>query len=288
MNLPRNTGRTRRSVQQRRSPSLRGRVAVVCLSAALAQAAGAADLDEVKRRGVLRIAVAGAPGRTNARFFGTDKQGQLVGIEGELLSGFCQLHDLRAEPVYVPGWDQLIQAAVKGQGDLIAGGVTDTPDRRSLIDFTVETFPTRNVVITRKPHRVVETLEQLRQERVGVPAGSSYGEAARRAGVPPENIDDSYTLTAGAPLLKGGRVTALVAGLEVALMGDLEGGNLQLGTFLGPQESLAIGLRKQDRQLKAALDEYITNLKRTPTWNRLIVKYFGERTLDLLRRLREP
>jgi hypothetical protein len=38
-----------------------------------------------------------------------------------------------------------------------------------------------------------------------------------------------------------------------------------------------------------ALDEYIENLRRTPTWSRLVVKYFGERAPDVLKKARmEP
>ena len=36
-----------------------------------------------------------------------------------------------------------------------------------------------------------------------------------------------------------------------------------------------------------ALNEYLGNQRRTPTWNRLVVKYFGSAAPDILRRARE-
>jgi ABC-type amino acid transport substrate-binding protein len=59
---------------------------------------------------------------------------------------------------------------------------------------------------------------------------------------------------------------------------------LQLGVFVGPRQSLAFGVRKEDRELTAALDAYISNLRKTPTWSRLVVKYFGSSALDVLKR----
>ena len=58
--------------------------------------------------------------------------------------------------------------------------------------------------------------------------------------------------------------------------------------FVGPPESLAFGVRKEDRRLLAALNDYITNLRKTPTWNRLVVKYFGPAAVEILRRARTP
>jgi len=34
------------------------------------------------------------------------------------------------------------------------------------------------------------------------------------------------------------------------------------------------------------LNDYISNLRKTPTWNRLVVKYFGDRAIEVLRRAR--
>jgi len=42
-------------------------------------------------------------------------------------------------------------------------------------------------------------------------------------------------------------------------------------------------------ELLKALDEYIENLRRTATWSRLVVKYFGEMAPDVLKKARmEP
>ncbi len=59
---------------------------------------------------------------------------------------------------------------------------------------------------------------------------------------------------------------------------------LQAGPFLGQLRSAAWALRKEDDALLRSLNEYLANLRRTPTWGRLAVTYFGDDALSLLGR----
>jgi ABC-type amino acid transport substrate-binding protein len=55
---------------------------------------------------------------------------------------------------------------------------------------------------------------------------------------------------------------------------------------VGPPRSLAYGVRKADTALLQALNEYIDNVRRTPTWSRLVVEYFGAAAPEILRKAR--
>ena len=87
-------------------------------------------------------------------------------------------------------------------------------------------------------------------------------------------------------MLRTGKAQAGVLGLEVAMLARQRDPELQLGLFLGQPGSLAYGLRKGDTELKAALDGYLLNLRRSPTWGRLVVKYFGGSALEILKAAR--
>ena len=80
--------------------------------------------------------------------------------------------------------------------------------------------------------------------------------------------------------------STVVLGIENAISAQRRDPELQLGVFVGPPSSLAYGVRKEDTALLAALSEYVTNLRRTPTWNRLVVKYFGASAPEVLRKAR--
>jgi hypothetical protein len=43
-------------------------------------------------------------------------------------------------------------------------------------------------------------------------------------------------------------------------------------------------VRKEDAELLAALDEYVSNFRAGSSWSRLIVKYFGDQALRALGR----
>jgi ABC-type amino acid transport substrate-binding protein len=169
---------------------------------------------------------------------------------------------------------------------VIAGRFTVTEARKRQIDFTVEVFPTRNVVLTRRPHRMVETLEELREERVGTVKGTSMADAVAAARVPPQNVDDTIPTGTLPAALKAGRATAIVLGVENAIADRHRDPDLQLGVFLGPPGSLAWGVRKTDPKLREALDGYLSSVRRTPTWSRLVVKYFGEDAPEILKKAR--
>ena len=105
--------------------------------------------------------------------------GPRPGFDRAVLDGFAGLQRIKLEVVPVPGWDNLIPALLQGRGDLIAGRFTVTDTRLKQIAFTSEVFPSRNVVLTRKPHAPVATVEALRDEKVGTNKGSSMAEAVR-------------------------------------------------------------------------------------------------------------
>ena len=247
-----------------------------CLSlAALACAVNAgADLAEAKARGALRVIVMTPRGRDE--FFPVRPDPE-PGFDREVLDGFARLQRVKLQVVPAASWDALVPDLLAGKGDLIAGRFTVTESRKKLIAFTSEVFPTRNVVLTRRPHRVVRTVEELREEKVGTVKGTSLAEAVAAAGVPKPSVDETIPSGTLPDALKAGQVTAVVLGVENAI---------QLGLFLGAPTSLAYGVRKGDVELRKALDEYIENLRRTATWSRLVVKYFGEMAPQVLKKAR--
>ena len=267
--------------------TMRGvRVAAASLLLLFPPAADArADLAELQKAGTLRVLV-----NLDARrpeFFSL-AAGHAPGFDHEVVRAFAKIHGVKVEIVPVDGWDALVPALLAGKGDLVAGRFTATPSRREHIAFTREVFPYRLVVMTRKPHRVVRTLEELRTEKVGTTRGSSLVDALDAAGVPFDRRDDKIPTGAYVEALKTGRVTAAVWGLECAIPSRREDPDIQLGTFVGAPGSLAYGVRKEDVNLLRALDEHIGSLRRSPVYYSLVRKYFGEDAPQILEKVRTP
>jgi len=252
------------------------------LAVALSLSAAPADLGDVEARGVLRVlAVPDTAGGSIS-----PKRSEAPGFDYEVLDGFARLKRLRLELVPVDSWDKLIPALSEGRGDVIAGSFTMTAERMRLIDFTAEILPTRSVVVTRKPHRVVHTVEELRSERITVFKGTSMAALLVSLGVPAANLDFDVPQEGLSPGLKTGRITCVVHDVQTAIVDQRADPDLQLGMFIGPPGSYAFGLRKTDPRLLASLNDHIANVKRSGTWSRFTVKYFGEMALSILQKAR--
>lgn len=247
-------------------------------------AAWATDLETIRKRGALRLLAVVTP--QEPYFISDNPRG---GFDWELASGFARLQRLKLELVEVDGWDELIPALVAGRGDVIVGGFTDTASRRKQILFTAETFPTRSVILTRKPQAAITTLDALAAARIGTVRASFMYEDLLAAGIPAAKIDDTIRAGGIPQALRAGTIGAGVDGIEAALVAQAKDAELRIGMFLGRPASLAWGVRKQDPQLHAALDDYIGNVRRTATWNRLVVRHFGSAAVEILKKARgEP
>jgi membrane-bound lytic murein transglycosylase F len=243
----------------------------------------AGDLSELEQTGTLRVLAVVV--EDEPQFFSL-RPGSHPGFDREILEGFARLRKLNLEVVRQPSWDALVPALLEGKGDVIAGRFTATETRRQRITFTTETFPTRNVVISRKPHRPIESLEQLSGETVGIVKGTSLAEVAGGLRLSKHGLDDQIPAGGLPAALRSGRVTCAIDELAGAILLQRADPDVQIGAFVGAPGSYAFGVRKESPQLLKSLNEYIENLRRTPTWNRLVVKYFGEAAVEVLNKAR--
>jgi membrane-bound lytic murein transglycosylase F len=260
--------------------------AIVALAAALGggtAASAMADWAEIKARGTLGVVITWP----EANYFARDGDAHGPGLERELLERFAALHGLQLRVLEVAGYNDLIPALLEGRADLIACNITVTQKRQQSIAFSDEILPTRQVVVTRRPHRAVRSLDELRQEHMVTIPGTSMAEAIAAAGVPAGSVDKVTGQNVKLSTLVGKRgVTATVEEVGVAILRLREDPDLEVGLFLGPPGSIAWGVRKTDPALLGALNDFLGNVRRTATWSRLVVKYFGESSLDILRRAR--
>jgi ABC-type amino acid transport substrate-binding protein len=242
-----------------------------------------ANMAEVEKRGTLRVLSVVVPGELE---FVSAEGGDHPGFDLEVLEGFARLHKLKLELTNVESWDALVPSLLKARGDVIAGRFTATDSRRRQIDFTAEVFPTRNVAVTRKPREAVASLEALRAESIGIVKGTSMADVLAAAGIPAASIVADIPAGGAFDALRSGRVTCTIDEVAGAIMAQRSDPELRIGAFVGPPGSYAYGVRKTDTELRAALNEYIENLRKTPTWNRLVLKYFGEAAPEILRKAR--
>jgi ABC-type amino acid transport substrate-binding protein len=188
--------------------------------------------------------------------------------------------------VTAQGYADRIPMLLRGDGDLIVA-IFDTEDRRRQVDFTAEVMPTHNVVVTLKPAPVVVDTAGLKGlSSVGAIKGAKPAEEAVAAGVPSSSLRLFETRDALLDALRAKQVAAVVLPVSELALAGREFPGLQAGATVGAPGRIAWAVRKGDDALQRVLDEHIANVRRGPTWSRLVVKYFGDQTLAVLGRAR--
>jgi peptidoglycan lytic transglycosylase F len=243
---------------------------------------GAADLEEVRKAGRLRVVIAAdESAETFAR-----APGPAPGFERELVESFARLQGLELEVVTVPGYADRIPLLLRGGGDMIVA-IFDTEDRRKQVAFTGEVMPTHNVAVTLAPAAVVSDVAGLKAlPAIGAIKGAKPAEAAAEAGVPVSSLRFFDSRQALLTALRSKQVAAVILPVSELAIAERDFPGLQAGVIVGPPGRVAWAVRKEDEALRRALDEHITNTRRGPTWGRLIVKYFGDQALTVLGRAR--
>lgn len=116
----------------------------------------AADLDEIRDRGVLRVIT-----RNNSVSYYIAR-GKERGFEFELASAFAEELGVRVAFVVPESRGELIPALFAGEGDMIAAGTSLTPDRSEKVLFTLPYIESQRVVATRKDFaKKLDGLEDL-------------------------------------------------------------------------------------------------------------------------------
>lgn len=233
----------------------------------------------------------------------TKPDGSLDGYEVELYKDLCARMKLECTMIAQP-FDSIIPALNAGKFDAIMAGLTATPKREESIDFSIsygltpQTFATlKDSPFAKLPH-TGETLYLAKDEAAtqkwvedvsGEIKGKTVGVQTASLGLSlldkyfKDSIDiREYKTTDQHDLdLKSGRVDLIVASL--AYLSDLakKPGNDEIvmtgpffkGGILG--RGVAVGLRKNEPELKKMFDEAIEAAKADGTIKRLSEKWFG-------------
>jgi membrane-bound lytic murein transglycosylase MltF len=138
------------------------------------------DLPEMLQRRQIRALV--AVDRTHFFF----DRGAQKGITAEALVEFERWanvelktkKNLKMQVVVVPvRRDQLLPALLSGRGDVIAAFVTDTPERRKVVDFADAGFQVTEVLVSNVAMPAAATVDDLSGREVWVRRGSAYFES---------------------------------------------------------------------------------------------------------------
>ena len=241
----------------------------IIIAAAALMALGSA----VQAQETVRIATEGAYAPWNF----LNDAGQPAGYEIDLGNAICEKAELSCE-FLINDWDSIIPNLLAGNYDMIMAGMSITEERLQTINFTQEYFPP-------DPSRYVALagteidFDNLSGKRIGAQSGTI------QAGYAQDNLSADNTIIvfttadqAVADLAAGNLDVIFADGAYVDPIVAASNGAIE---YTGPEimigEGMAAGLRKEDTELEAKLNEAMTALKADGTVDKLIAQWFDGR-----------
>lgn len=141
------------------------------------------DLDVMEERRVIRILTVYSPGRY---YMDRSEEKGLVKEVAGLLEKFInkrlQRRNVIVHVVVIPlARSQLIPALLEGRGDLILAGLSITPERQEVVDFSIPaTKPLSEILLTGPSAPPLSSIDDLSGQTVYVRHSSSYRESLER------------------------------------------------------------------------------------------------------------
>jgi polar amino acid transport system substrate-binding protein len=243
------------------------------LAAGLAHANQLAD---IKKKGQI---VFGVLGTDEPNSFIEPKSRQLIGYEIDIATAVAK--KLGVKPVF----KQMAVAAripelQQGHVDILAATLTHNKERESQVDFALTHFVTGSKVMVRAGSGIKD-LPQLAGKKVLTVRGGTQETNIRKA-VPTAEVVTFENTQQAFQALRQGKGVAYVND-ESSLLSDYGklGPAAKGFTILAPSigvESIALGLRKGEKGLKAAVDATLRELEASGAAEQLFNKWYGPGT----------
>ena len=243
---------------------------LVCLLASRTPPVLAADhLEVIKKRGAL---LWGADAEGGAPYVYPDPQKpeNLLGFEYELADALAAKLGVKATMVQNQ-WDQLIPALERGNFDIILNGLELIPQNQQRITMSRPYFVYAQQIVTRKESNGATTMQELKGKAVGVLSSSVAQRLLQQMGgtdlrIYPGNVESFRDL-------KARRIEAVLLDLPIAVHYAKNDPDLKFSGAAFAPGYYAIGVRKQDTALLAALNKAIEELMTDQTLERIYRKY---------------
>ncbi|MBS0970282.1 histidine ABC transporter substrate-binding protein HisJ [Chimaeribacter arupi] len=219
---------------------------------------------------------------TYAPFESKNASGQVVGFDIDLAKELCKR--IEAKCTFVESdFDALIPSLKAKKIDAIISSLSITEKRQKEIAFTDKLYAANARLIAKKGSPILPTLDALRGKRVGVLQGSTQ-EAYANAMWQPKGIDvvayqNQDLIYAD---LDSGRIDAAfqdeVAGSEGFLKQPVgknyafAGESVKDDAFFGV--GTGMGLRKDDTELREALNKAFAEMRQDGTYDKFAKQYF--------------
>lgn len=223
------------------------------------------SLDRVKEAGEISFAMSG--GYPPFNYF--DEDNNLVGFDVDVCKEVADRLGLEFKPVTTE-WSGIIPGLTSGVYDGILGSMAIRPDREEVVSFSVPYYYSVAQVIVKKSSLFQDSTE-LKGKKVGMATGTTYEEDAKALGAEIKLYkDDNLTMME----LNSGSIDAVITDRSVAV-NAIDNGKFDFRLLGDPlrSEDIAVAFRKEDKELRQAVDEIIQSMHEDGTLKKISEKW---------------
>lgn len=208
-----------------------------------------------------------------------EKTKQIVGFDIDLMDEICKRANCKAK-FTTTGWDGIFVALAQGQFDAVVSGVTITDERKKTIDFSEPYLRFGQVVLVRSDESAITGVDSLTGKKVAVQTGTTNDEKAtalqKEGKVGDVKRYETFALAVKALMNKD--VDAVIID-SFAADGFMNVNQDKLKKVGQPftSEALGVALKQGDKDLKAAFDAALEQMKTDGTLDKLYKTWFVER-----------
>ena len=205
----------------------------------------------------------------------TDDDGKFIGIDVEVARAIADKLDLELV-IDNMEFTAALEAAQKGKSDMVMAGVTVTPDREMVMDFS-NSYATGIQVVIVPENSAIKTIDDLEGKKIGTQMGTTgylyCSDTPDNGGYGEENVvayDNG--ITAVQALLKG-QIDCIVIDNAPAQAFVKENAGLKILDANFTVEDYAIGFRKGNTALRDAVNKALAELIADGTVQKIVDKY---------------
>jgi len=219
-------------------------------------------------------------------------KGQTMGFEYELLKKLSEKLGLKLKIVIARNIDEMFDMLNRGDGDIIAYGLTITSKRKQEVSFTNSYMRVHQVLIQRKPNNwrkmnqtkiekyLITNVTQLAGKTISVRRNSSYYERilnlSKEIGevINIDTLDGELTTSEIIEMVANDEIEYTIADNNIASISKAYHDNIYIETPVSLSQNLAWAVRKTSVKLLERLNKALLKEKGSTYFNVVYNKYF--------------
>jgi membrane-bound lytic murein transglycosylase F len=230
------------------------------------------DLDAIKERGFIRVVVDNSS--TSYYIY----RGKTMGYEFELLRNLATRLGVSLRIIVSNGLEESFRFLNEGKADIIAINFEVSEERKKYAEFTASMTDISTVLVQRKQHEMIDSLEALANKHVHIKKATIYKDKL-------EQLNDSLDLqleifeldeSLESLILKvvKGEISYTVVDNDIAQVNATYYDNIDISLAISPPSQVGWAVRRNAPMLLEKVNEWIERIHRTGYNAILYDKYF--------------